>query len=72
MANKVVLLEELRDSRLLYKKDMPKFSYYLLFVIFVFCIIVFVWSINTKKPYIVIAKGTLQCVNKSYVMSEHR
>lgn len=71
MANKVVLLEELRDSRLLYKKDMPKFSYYLLFVIFVFCIIVFVWSINTKKPYIVIAKGTLQCVNKSYVMSEH-
>lgn len=71
MSNRMVLLEELRDSRLLYKKDMPKFSYYILFVIFAFCIVVFIWSINTKKPYIIVADGAIQGVNKSYVMSEH-
>ncbi len=71
MSDRIALFEELRDSNILYKKDMPEFSYCILLVILAFCTIIFTWSVKTTKPYVIIANGTVQGVNKSYVMSEH-
>lgn len=66
-----ISLTDLKDSKLLYDKDLPKLGYLLLISILVFMSMIIVWSIYTKKPYIVIANGTIQGINKNYIMSEY-
>ncbi|MBR2674076.1 MAG: HlyD family efflux transporter periplasmic adaptor subunit [Mogibacterium sp.] len=65
----IVTFEELRDSKLLYEKDMPAFGYLFLMLIFVLLIAVSVWGTKTTKPYIVKGSGIVESPNKNYVMT---
>ena len=71
MDQKNLDLKELKDSKILYMKDMPKFGYYLLLILFVVMALLVIGSIFVKKPYIVSARGYIQGMNKNYIMSEY-
>lgn len=61
-------MEQLRDSRLLFEKELPAFGYMLLLVIAISLIGVVVWSIHAVKPYMIISQGTVTNQDASYVM----
>lgn len=61
--------ENLRDSELLYKKDLPVFGYFFLLLILVLICVLSIWGIRTTKPYIVRGIGTVESPNKNYVMT---
>lgn len=69
MRNEVVTFDELRDSKMLYEKDMPTFGYLLLVVLLLLVAAVAYWGIKTTKPYIVKGSGTVESPNKNYVMT---
>ena len=64
-----VSLSELKDSRLLYEKDMPVFGYLLLIILLFLMTAVTTWGIKTTKPYIVKGNGTVESPNRNYVMT---
>ncbi len=61
-------MEQLRDSRLLFEKELPAFGYMLLLVIAASLIGVVLWSIHAVKPYMIISQGTVTNQDASYVM----
>lgn len=61
-------MEQLRDSRLLFEKELPAFGYMLLLVITVSLIGVILWSIHAVKPYMIISQGTVTNQDAGYVM----
>ncbi len=69
MAQKVMSLNDLKDSRLLYDKEIPFFGYMIITTILTLLIVVIVWSINTPKNYVIKSQGTIESTNKNYVMS---
>lgn len=69
MRRHVVTLDEIRDSKLLYEKDMPAFGYILLVLLLVLLTVVTVWGTRTTKPYIVKGVGTVESPNKNYAMT---
>ena len=62
-------IDELRDNRLLYEKDMPAFGYILLILLLFIISAVAVWGIKNTKPYIVKGTGTVESPNRNYVMT---
>lgn len=62
-------LDELRDSRRMFDKQMPAFGYMLLLVITIFLGGAVLWSIRTPKAYMIIAQGTVTSSESNYVMS---
>ena len=42
-------MADLKDSRLLYEKDLPPFGYMLVSIIAILLIAVLIWSLKTKK-----------------------
>lgn len=66
---RVITFEDLKDSSLLYEKDMPAFGYILLIVLLILMAGVTAWGIRTTKPYIVKGAGTVESPNKTYVMT---
>ena len=60
---------ELKDSKLLYEKDLPCFGYFLLLLLLALMITVTIWGFNNTKPYIVKGSGTVESPNKNYVMT---
>ncbi|MDY5883599.1 MAG: HlyD family efflux transporter periplasmic adaptor subunit [Roseburia sp.] len=61
-------MEQLRDSRLLFEKKLPAFGFILLLIITCSLVGVIIWSIYAKKPYMIIAQGTVTSSDSSYVM----
>lgn len=68
MSKQVKTLSELKDSRILYDKKLPEIGYILIIAVIVLIIIVLIWSIVTPKIEIIKASGTVQSINKNYVM----
>jgi multidrug resistance efflux pump len=64
-------LSELKDSTLLYEKNLPSFGYFILIVILALLLGVIFWSAHTNKTYIIKSTGNVQSVNKNYVMSPY-
>ena len=64
-------ITELRDSRILYEKDLPPFGYMLVAVTAVLLIAVTIWSVKTPKTYVVKSQGTVESTNKNYIMSAY-
>lgn len=62
-------LYELTDSRILYDKQPPAFGYLLITCLFVFMIIVIIFSKTTKKTTVITIRGMVESNDKSYVMS---
>lgn len=64
-------MAELKDSRLLYEKDIPPFGYIIVTLVAILLIAVVIWSVNTPKTYVVKSQGTVESTNKNYIMSAY-
>lgn len=64
-------ISELKDSRLLYEKELPPFGYAIVSVITILLISLLLWSIKTPKTYVVKSQGTIESTNKNYIMSAY-
>lgn len=62
---------ELKDSRLLYEKDVPPFGYMLVALVALLLIAVVIWSLLTPKTYVIKSSGTVESTNKNYIMSAY-
>lgn len=68
MRKRIQTLEQLKDSRLLFDKQIPPFGYMLIVLVAVFLVGAVVWSMNTPKVYTIQAQGTVTNTDASYVM----
>ncbi|WP_027622599.1 HlyD family secretion protein [Acetivibrio clariflavus] len=68
MSNQVKTLNELKDSRILYDKNVPGFAYMIIIIVMALIITIIIWSILTPKIDIIKAPGMVQSINKNYVM----
>lgn len=68
MKKQIKTLEQLRDSRLLFEKELPAFGYMLLAIVTVALVGIVVWSTQAQKPYIIISQGTITNTGSGYVM----
>ncbi|MCQ2464652.1 MAG: HlyD family secretion protein [Oscillospiraceae bacterium] len=64
-------MNELKDSRILYEKDLPPFGYMLVALIGLLMIATVIWSLLTPKTYVVKSNGTVESTNKNYIMSSY-
>ncbi|HOG63725.1 MAG TPA: biotin/lipoyl-binding protein, partial [Sedimentibacter sp.] len=64
-------IRDIKDSRLLYEKDLPPFGYIIVSVITLLVIAVVIWSINTQKSYVIKSQGVIESTNKNYIMSSY-
>lgn len=72
MNNKTVKnMADLKDSRLLYEKDLPPFGYMLVALIAALLVAVIIWGIKTPKTYVIKSPGTIESTNKNYIMSAY-
>lgn len=68
MSKDIKSFDELKDSKLLYDKNIPAFGYMIVAVITLLTIGAVIWSIFTPKIYMVAAAGTVTSENTNYVM----
>lgn len=71
MSKQIKTMEELKDSRLLYDKNVPAFGYMILITIGLLLIGVVIWSVKTPKIYMVKSAGVIESENKNYIMSSY-
>lgn len=64
-------LEELKDSQIMFDKDVPPFGYILLSVIVASLVGVLCWSMFAHKAYMVKAQGLVTSPDSNYVMSSY-
>lgn len=62
-------MDQLKDSRLLYEKQIPGFGYLMIIIITILLGAILIWSIKAPKTYMINSSGTIQSANKNYVMS---
>ena len=68
MKKQMKTLEELRDSSLLFEKELPKVGYMILFIVVFSLIGIVVWSTKANKLYTIISQGTVTSSESNYVM----
>lgn len=71
MSKQVKSFEELKDSRLLYDKKLPELGYIIIVAVIALIIAVVIWSFITSKVDIIKAAGSVQSINKNYVMAPY-
>ena len=71
MSSKAKSLEELRDSQILFDKDLPPFRYLIMSIFAVLLVGVLVWSMHATKAYMIRAQGTVTSSESNYVMSSY-
>ncbi len=64
-------ISDLKDSQLLYEKDVPPFGYIVISMIAILLIVVTIWSIKTPKTYVIKSQGMVESTNKNYIMSAY-
>ena len=64
-------ISELKDSQLLYEKEVPPFGYIVISMIAILLIVVTIWSIKTPKTYVIKSQGMVESTNKNYIMSAY-
>ena len=64
-------MADLKDSHLLYEKDLPPFGYMLVSIIAILLIAVLIWSLKTPKTFVIKSQGTIESTNKNYIMSPY-
>lgn len=63
--------KDLKDSRLLYEKNLPLFGYFIIVIILMLLIGIVIWSLSAHKSYLVKGSGTVVSDNKNYIMSDY-
>ena len=71
MKNQIKSWNQLKDSRLLYEKNLPVFGYMLIICMVLLLSIVVIWSIRTPKVDMVTSSGITESENKNYIMSPY-
>jgi len=71
MSKQMKTMDQLRDSQLLYDKELPAFGYMIILMIAILLISIIIWSIKAPKVYMIQSSGTIQSANKNYVMSPY-
>lgn len=71
MSKYIKSFEQLKDSCLLYEKNLPAFGYILILIFTVLMTIVIIWGIYTPKIEMITSGGVIQSSNKNYVMSPY-
>lgn len=64
-------VSDLKDSQLLYEKEVPPFGYIVISMIAILLIVVTIWSIKTPKTYVIKSQGMVESKNKNYIMSAY-
>lgn len=68
MRTKAKTLEELKDSQIMFDKDLPPFGYILISIISVLLAGVLIWSMFAHKAYTIKAEGIVTSSESNYVM----
>lgn len=68
MKKRIQPLEQLKDSQLLFEKEIPVFGYMLILIVGLFLAGTVTWSIYTPKVYTIQAQGTVSNRDANYVM----
>jgi len=68
MKKRIQPLEQLKDSQLLFEKELPVFGYMLILIVGLFLAGAVAWSIYTPKVYTIQAQGTVSNQDANYVM----
>lgn len=68
---KLKTLDELKDSQIMFDKDVPPFGYILVSIMSVLLVGVFIWSLFAHKAYMIRADGTVTSSDSNYVMSSY-
>lgn len=71
MNKRIMMLEELKDSKLLYDKRVPAFGYMIIITVLLLLFFVVGWSIFAPKIYVIKSSGIVESENKTYVMSPY-
>ncbi len=71
MRKNVKTMAELKDSRLMFDKNLPAFGYFLIVIVAVFLILALALSMKVPKVYTIQAQGTVTSVDANYVMSTY-
>lgn len=71
MSKQIKDISQLKDSRLLYEKNIPSFGYFIVLAVTILLTIVIIWSIKTPKTYMITASGVVESDNKNYIMSSY-
>lgn len=71
MRKTIKTLENIKDSQLLFEKQIPAFGYMLILIVALFLLGALVWSIQTPKVYTIQAQGTVTSTSSNYVMSTY-
>lgn len=69
--SKAKTLDELRDSQIMFDKDLPLFGYMLVSVMSILLVGVLVWSMFAHKAYMILADGTVTSSEANYVMPSY-
>lgn len=69
--SKAKSLEELKDSQIMFDKDLPPFGYMVVSIFSVLLVGVLIWSMFAHKAYMVLANGTVTSSESNYVMPSY-
>lgn len=71
MGTKAKSLEELKDSRIMFDKDLPPFGYMFVSIMFVLLVGILIWSLFAHKAYTIKAEGIVTSSESNYVMPSY-
>ena len=71
MSGKAKSLDELKDSQIMFDKDLPPFGYMIVSIFAVLIVGVLIWSMYANKAYMIRAQGTVTSSESNYVMSSY-
>lgn len=69
--SKAKSLEELKDSQIMFDKDLPPFGYMVVSIFSVLLVGILIWSMFAHKAYMVLANGTVTSSESNYVMPSY-
>lgn len=71
MGSRAKSLEELKDSQIMFDKDLPPFGYMIISIFLVLLIGILVWSMKAHKAYMIRADGVVTSSESNYVMPSY-
>lgn len=71
MSTKAKSLEELKDSQIMFDKDLPPFGYMLVSIMSVLLVGILIWSLFAHKAYTIKAEGIVTSSESNYVMPSY-
>ena len=69
--SKAKTLEELKDSQIMFDKDLPPFGYMLVSIMSVLLVGILIWSLFAHKAYTIKAEGVVTSSESNYVMPSY-